>query len=590
MGNFVDFLTLILTLKCREDCFFCHIEKQDLSLSYESARKCVDAFLECGGGYKTVKFFGGDPLLEFGLLKKIVLYGEKKALQLGKRIEFILPTPGTALTGQALDFIRLHNIELVLNSIHLKKLSNDVRVKALRLPLTTLTVNIYPDSADSLSADIKRLADDGFSRFNLLPAYYVRWPQSSLNKLKKELEKIKAFYLRQGRLYLKNFALEGNVPLFNTCPTCDVSGKMYSSNAILFKDLTGHKEELLMGTLDNEQSTMHGERILNIVRKAYPKEILSDTFKADKALSRFLVSLKRPVKMADIKVGNSCNNNCKFCVRHRKNISVRDKNTARVIRNLLDAKRECQGVVFTGGECSIRKDIFELIAFARRLGYEKIQIQTNGRMFSYMELCRRAIEAGATEFEIAIHGHIAQLHDYLTSGEGSFYQTVQAIKNLRELGMPVFTNTVITKPNYRHLAQIAQLLVELGVSQFQFAFVHPMGQAKDNFDSVVPRMSMVAPFAKKGLDIGLDAGLQVMTEAIPFCLLGKYKDYAAENIIPSTQIYDLSGEAMDFDKVRLKLAKAKGPQCGKCRFFKCCEGVWCEYPEKFGWGEFSPVR
>ena len=94
MRQFSDFLTLILTLKCREDCFFCYIEKQDLSLSYESAQKCVDAFLERGGGYKTIKFFGGDPLLEFRLLKKIVLYSEKKALLLGKRIDFILPTPG----------------------------------------------------------------------------------------------------------------------------------------------------------------------------------------------------------------------------------------------------------------------------------------------------------------------------------------------------------------------------------------------------------------------------------------------------------------------------------------------------------------
>jgi hypothetical protein len=46
---------------------------------------------------------------------------------------------------------------------------------------------------------------------------------------------------------------------------------------------------------------------------------------------------------------------------------------------------------------------------------------------------------------------------------------------------------------------------------------------------------------------------------------------------------------MDFDKVRLKMAKTKGPNCRKCKFYASCEGIWGEYPEKFGWEEFKPV-
>lgn len=100
---------------------------------------------------------------------------------------------------------------------------------------------------------------------------------------------------------------------------------------------------------------------------------------------------------------------------------------------------------------------------------------------------------------------------------------------------------------------------------------------------------MVMPYVKKGLDIGIGAGIKVMTEAIAYCLMGGYKDYISERIIPSTKIFEFSGEVIDFDRVRPALAKARGTGCRKCKYFSVCEGAWREYPERFGWSEFSPV-
>ena len=295
------------------------------------------------------------------------------------------------------------------------------------------------------------------------------------------------------------------------------------------------------------------------------------------------------MKRADLKVGFSCNNHCFFCVQGKKREQYPDKTTAQIKKEMRSAIKDCQGIVLTGGEPTIRKDIFELAGYAKKLGFKVIQIQSNGRMFAYRSFCEKIIKAGANEFSPALHGHIAPLHEYLTGAPGSFAQVVGGIKNLKALGQTVITNTVITKSNYRHLPQIAKLLVSLGVDQYQFAFVHPLGSAAKNLNSIVPRMRLIEPFVKKGLDVGIKAGKTVMTEAIPYCFMSGYEDYVAERIIPDSKIYDYKKVIEDFTEARRNEGKSKDSQCLKCRYDKICEGPWREYPQNFGWSEFKPV-
>lgn len=295
------------------------------------------------------------------------------------------------------------------------------------------------------------------------------------------------------------------------------------------------------------------------------------------------------MKRIDLKTGFTCNNNCYFCVQaHKKQYGNRK------FEELVDfieesGKDKYEGIVFTGGEPTIRPDILDLVKKAKENGFKLIQIQTNGRRFAYFDFCKQIISAGANEFSPALHGHIPALHDYLTRARGSFSQTVTGILNLKKLNQKVLTNSVITKSNYRHLPEIAKLLVKLDVDQFQFAFVHALGAAKENFDSVVPRKLLVAPYLKKALDIGIKAGKQVMVEAVPYCFLIGYESYVAENFIPETKIYDLNVVIDSFENTRKNEGKSLGDNCKKCVYYNKCEGPWREYPEKFGWKEFNPI-
>ena len=295
------------------------------------------------------------------------------------------------------------------------------------------------------------------------------------------------------------------------------------------------------------------------------------------------------MKRVDIKTGFICNNNCRFCVQADKKYTG-NRSFEEIKDNLIETRKRCDAVVFTGGEVTIRKDFFELIGMAKSLGYRVIQIQTNGRMFASMDFCRKAIEAGATEFSPALHGYCSEQHDFLTQAEGSFIQTVKGIKNLKSLGALVITNTVVVKQNFRDLEKIAELLVRLDVDQYQFAFVHPMGNAWKNFDSIVPSMSIAAPYIHRGLQIGIDSHKRVMAEAVPFCMMKGYENYIAERIIPETEVRGVDSQnTNDFTYQRLNYGKMKFSQCRRCIYNRICEGPWKEYPEKRGDTEFQMV-
>lgn len=291
----------------------------------------------------------------------------------------------------------------------------------------------------------------------------------------------------------------------------------------------------------------------------------------------------------EVSVGSLCNNHCIYCAHENKEELFPDKKTEEIKKLLRDFCDKSDAVVFSGGEPAIRDDIIEIVNYACERGYSEIHIQTNGRMFANKSFCREMVDAGANVFIITLSGHKEKLHNYIT-GADSFMQTVKGIINLKSLGQKVEINCVVTKPNYRHLPETARLFVKLGVNAFRFSFVYAEGIALKNYLSVVPRMSLAAHYIKEGLRIGLESGITALTEGVPFCLMDGYSDYAAEKMIPRTQIYDANCAAGNDTELRRNEGKTKRDACRDCIYDSACDGPWKEYTEFFGWDEFVPVQ
>jgi len=303
-------------------------------------------------------------------------------------------------------------------------------------------------------------------------------------------------------------------------------------------------------------------------------------------------------EFADIKTGYSCNNDCIHCViADKRRLLLKqnrplDRTTAEVKEQMYLAKQDgMKHVVLTGGEVTIRGDVFELMDYAHKLGFS-IALQTNGRMFYYKEFAEQLSKITDISYVIALHGHNAELHDSISRIKGSFNQTVQGIKNLKELNQKISGKVVISKKNYKYLTNLLSLFNKLGIKNVNMAFPHGQGNALLYFDNVIPFYSELKPYVHKTIELANKLNIWIDFEAIPFCFMQGYEKHVSElrMMDREIQLRDVVVIDLDFAQTRRNIAKKKAESCKECKYFLICEGPWREYPEKRGFGEFKPVK
>ena len=295
-------------------------------------------------------------------------------------------------------------------------------------------------------------------------------------------------------------------------------------------------------------------------------------------------------KRADIKVWFACNNHCNFCVQWDKREKFKPRSLEEIKKIIFDEYvLGAKYVVFTGGEPTVHPNLVEAVSYAKSVWYKQIQIQSNGTNFDKIDYVKDLINAWVTEFSPSIHGFYKHTHDTQVATLGAWEKVIKWFINLRQLNQIIITNSVITQVNYKEIPELASLLVKLGVTQIQFAFVHILWSADKNKTIVVPKKSDVMPYVYKWLDIAKKHWIPAFTEAIPYCLMQGYEYAIAENIMPETSVVDAEYKIDSYAEYRWLEWKAKREECKKCKQYLYCEGPWKEYPEMYGWDEFKPI-
>jgi MoaA/NifB/PqqE/SkfB family radical SAM enzyme len=305
------------------------------------------------------------------------------------------------------------------------------------------------------------------------------------------------------------------------------------------------------------------------------------------------------MKRIDIKIRYFCNNSCIFCVQegNKEKYGLKELSFSQIKGKLEKGrKNSAEEVIFTGGEPSLNFPLLLFsIKYAKKIGYKSIYLQTNGRIYSYRKNAKMVAKSGVNRATISIHGSSSEKHDTLTQTKNSFDQAVQGIKNLKEEGVEVSINSVIVKKNIADLENIAQLAVDLRVSQIQFAFIHistAILMDDRRLKNVAPKKSEVILPLLKALVIAENKGIEAKTEGIPFCLMKGNEKYIGDSNkrLPETSVFEYEKDVINFKKVLLSKGRAKREQCKECKYFKLCVGPWAEYPDIFGWEEFIPVK
>jgi len=282
----------------------------------------------------------------------------------------------------------------------------------------------------------------------------------------------------------------------------------------------------------------------------------------------------------ELMVSSNSNNNSIFFQQEKE-----EKNDLSLenLKEILEKYRKIKfnEVIFTGGEPTLRKDIFEMIKYSKEIGYKFISIKTNGRMFSYQNFAEKMLSSGLTDSFIYLNGHNSKIHDSITMTKNSFEQTIKGISNLRKLNHHITIICFLCKKNYKYLKDILEFLIGLGIRDIQFKFIEGNKKIFDNYKKIVPKFSEIEKYLYESAIFAKDNKLRISIEGIPFCLM---KDF--ENLYYNSKI---SKSIKIGNKNNLR-RKIKPEICNNCEFNSICDGVPIYYLKKYGNLELKPIR
>lgn len=167
-------------------------------------------------------------------------------------------------------------------------------------------------------------------------------------------------------------------------------------------------------------------------------------------------------KLLFFAINNTCNNSCKMC-------SIWKMNEKKVVR-FEDAKKALtefyrHGFRFlqlTGGEPLLNPDFFRILGFAKSRGFT-VFFPTNGTLIS-RETAAKLAESKVDHVSISIHHFDPDIFEKISGHKNILKKTLDAVKYLRQAGVPVSALCTITKDNYKDVESIAKFFKGMNLS------------------------------------------------------------------------------------------------------------------------------
>lgn len=171
-----------------------------------------------------------------------------------------------------------------------------------------------------------------------------------------------------------------------------------------------------------------------------------------------------------------CNERCIHCYRV---VEGRPELTTEELKALLDdvARAGTLYLTFSGGEIFLRKDLLELIEYARRQHFD-VRLKSNALLVT-AEVAARLHALGVRQVDISIYSADPAVHDWVTKVPGSLARSLEGAALLRDAGITVKLNCPLMKQNVGQYKDIRLLAERLGVG----SGFDPMITAKNDGDT-----------------------------------------------------------------------------------------------------------
>ncbi|TFG11608.1 radical SAM protein [Candidatus Thorarchaeota archaeon] len=319
--------------------------------------------------------------------------------------------------------------------------------------------------------------------------------------------------------------------------------------------------------------------------------------------------------LSEIALTYRCNNKCEFCYAYspyRESDEMTTDEVKKVIDIIADDAK-APSLSFTGGEPTLRDDLFELITYGRKKGL-RMNLITNGRRCADPEFVASLVDADLNSAQVSIEGPDAKTHDSIVGVLGAFEQTVQGIKNLRKTDIYTHCNTTICKLNVDRLEDLVDFHAdELELTYFSMNMVIYTGTAAKKREQLQITFSEIGDIVRKVKKRANKKGVQFVWYApTPVCLfnpiahgLGAKHCAACDGLIsvdaeggllPCSSFSEPVGNLLEegFEKVwnsrsaKFWRNKEYAPEgCKECEYFKYCYGACPLYFDVMGFEEIK---
>ena len=199
--------TLHLTADCNLSCRYCYETHSRLHMSEETAKKAVDLAFAYGHEKNGFSLFGGEPMLERGLVESVCRCACEKAKATGAEVRFKMTTNGTLLDEPFLRFANEHNLEIALSHDGLlqdaQRVTRDGKPTMEKLePIVDLLLKyqpnavamqtVMPSTVERMAESVEWLYNRGFSRINTAIDYRkdAGWDDDSMAELERQYAQI----------------------------------------------------------------------------------------------------------------------------------------------------------------------------------------------------------------------------------------------------------------------------------------------------------------------------------------------------------------------------------------------------------------
>ncbi len=249
-------------------------------------------------------------------------------------------------------------------------------------------------------------------------------------------------------------------------------------------------------------------------------------------------------------------------------------------QSLLEENRQqkkWKGLILTGAEVTLRKDLPDMARQARLSGFDHVRIQTHGMRLADQDYLESLVESGIDEFFISLTSDTAESHDHITEVPGSFQRTLRGLQNLEyHEHVRVATNTVVTRKSFQSLTGVVELLKDLrNLQQMDFWCYWPMVESGD--PELLISHFEVQPYLRAAIRRARELGRHVEVKNFPHCLLGAESD-ALVNDQPELRIDPRFWN--EFNRNGFHQCAFRDV-CGS----KQCLGLNTAYVNQYGWHE-----